>query len=63
MKYFVYLSIVFFFSQCKPTEVATGPNQTPNIIFILADDLGYGDVEILNKQSKIATPHLNKLAQ
>jgi arylsulfatase A len=63
MKYFVYLSIVFFFSQCKPTEVTTGPNQTPNIIFILADDLGYGDVEILNKQSKIPTPHLNKLAQ
>ena len=63
MKYFVYLSIVFFFSQCKPTEVTTGPNQTPNIIFILADDLGYGDVEILNKQSKIPTPHLNKLSQ
>ena len=62
MKYFVYLSIVFFFSQCKPTEVTTGSNQTPNIIFILADDLGYGDVEILNKQSKIPTPHLNKLA-
>jgi arylsulfatase A len=63
MKCFVYLIIFFLFSQCKPAEVTTGPNQTPNIIFILADDLGYGDVEILNKQSKIPTPHLNKLAQ
>ena len=63
MKCFVYLIIFFLFSQCKPTEVATGPSQAPNIIFILADDLGYGDVEILNKQSKISTPHLNKLAQ
>ncbi len=34
----------------------------PNIIIILADDLGHGDVEILNKNSLIPTPNLNKLA-
>ncbi len=35
----------------------------PNIIFILADDLGYGDVEVYNPESKIPTPYLNKLAE
>lgn len=34
----------------------------PNIIFILADDLGYGDVKCLNPQGKIATPHMDRLA-
>ena len=57
------LNYFFLFSQCKPIEVPTGLSQAPNIIFILADDLGYGDVEILNKYSKIHTPNLNKLAQ
>ena len=35
----------------------------PNIIFILADDMGYGDVQVLNAKSKIPTPHLNRLAK
>ena len=29
---------------------------------ILADDLGYGDVKVLNPAGQIATPHLDKLA-
>jgi len=34
----------------------------PNVIFILADDLGYGNVQSFNPKSKIPTPNLDKLA-
>ncbi len=35
----------------------------PNILFILADDLGYGDVGCYNLDSKIPTPNLDQLAK
>ncbi len=34
----------------------------PNIVFILADDMGYGDIQAFNPQSKIPTPYLDRLA-
>ena len=46
-------------SSALPAETSA----KPNIVYILADDLGYGDVHVLNPQrGKIATPNLDRLA-
>ena len=55
--------LVFFFA-----SFALGAKQTAladskvNIVLILADDLGYGDLSVYNPSSKIPTPYLNQLA-
>lgn len=47
------------FPACKPADVPPPP---PNIVLILADDLGYGELGAYG-QSRIQTPHLDALAE
>jgi arylsulfatase A-like enzyme len=53
------LAMVESASAAEPGSSRESP---PNIVFILADDLGYGDLGCYNGDSKIPTPHLDRLA-
>lgn len=55
----LFFAAVFLFAACgsKPSESAY-----PNVIFILADDLGYGDLSCFNEDGKIQTVNLDRLA-
>jgi arylsulfatase A-like enzyme len=40
-----------------------GAGELPNIVFVLADDLGYGDIGCYNPESKVPTPNVDRLAR
>lgn len=60
-----FVPLIVLLSGCKE-EVklvdGKGSEKLPNIIYVLADDLGYGDIGAFNPEGKIKTPHIDKLA-
>lgn len=58
------ISLLLLILLLVPAGLCTaGPEQKPNIVYILCDDLGYGDVKCLGgERSKIATPNIDRLA-
>lgn len=55
------LGLVVLLQGCTKDKKSES-SEFPNIIFILADDMGYGDVSCLNEEAKVSTPNLDKLA-
>ena len=58
MRLFLYLSVFILIFSCSNK---TTQNIKPNIIYILADDLGYGDLGCYGQQT-IQTPQIDKMA-
>lgn len=56
MRCFLLLPLLFFV--CTSLAFA----KPPNVVVILADDLGYGDVAANNPDSKIPTPAMDRVA-
>ncbi|MFH5803633.1 arylsulfatase [Alienimonas sp. DA493] len=63
MSLFVLLAAALAPAEPAVQQSAAGPTaKRPNVVVILADDLGWGDLGANNPDSKIPTPHLDRLA-
>lgn len=56
------LAAATFWHSAEQGALHAAPQRPSNIVIILADDMGYGDVQALNPGSKIATPNIDSLA-
>ena len=65
MKTILRCTIVLVFALLSSIATAAEPvTPPPNIVYILADDMGYGDVQYLNpERGKIPTPHMDQVAK
>ncbi len=60
----LWLLMLALFANVSITAAQSANSHTPtNIIFIIADDLGYGNLSCYNPQSRIHTPNIDRLAQ
>jgi len=63
-QFLILTSILLFVSGYSVrVNAQTTNSKLPNIVYILADDLGYGDVHCFNPEGKIATPNLDNMAE
>lgn len=52
--------ILAFYLACA---IQSEKTPRPNIILIIADDMGYGDIKRYNAKAKVTTPNLDQLTQ
>ena len=62
--------IILFFAVACPYSLSSASNgglseknKLPNVVIILADDLGYGDITCNNPDARISTPNIDGLAK
>jgi arylsulfatase A-like enzyme len=67
IKAFLAIGALCVFASCQSNEPTATDQKInkkhPNVIYILADDLGFGDVHALNQKSIIPTPNMDRLAK
>lgn len=56
------LTMAFALLAVSTITTASAREKAPNIIFILADDLGYGDISVYNPSCKIHTTQIDQMA-
>lgn len=61
----VLLILAFVVNVSIPLVHVNGASTSkPHIVYIIADDMGYGDVQVLNpERGKVATPHMDRVAE
>ncbi len=62
MKNLIFLFALILFTNCNNTAPKPKNSKPPNILYILADDLGYGDIGVYG-QTLFETPNLDRLAK
>lgn len=60
MKPLLYFSFCFLLLGCQGPTPSIAP---PNIIVVMADDLGYGDVSLFYESNRIPTPNIDRIGQ
>ncbi len=62
MRVIVFLFFITLFFNCNSSNQVARENRLPNIVYIFADDLGYGDLGCFGA-TDIATPSIDRIAR